>query len=727
MSHTLRDESVATQKYTVRSLIFDNLSEQYQGSFFIQYMRQLFFALLFLPVFTFSQKDSGPLIRTEKISIARDSFGVPHIFAPTDPEVAYGLAWAHAEDDFKTIQTLILTGKGKLGTYLGKEGATVDYVFALLDSRRTVLEQIHTLEPRLISLIKGYLKGLEAYAQKHPGEVLNKYVFPISVEDYLASVSFSVAVFSGVDKALPQILQDKMPILPEFKGEGSNAIAVHANHSASGENMLVINAHQPIEGPTAFYEAHLQSEEGWNILGGCFPGAPLIFHGVNKNLAWAHTVNFQDKVDVFQLETDKEHPGQYKVDGEWLTLEKRRISLKVKGIPVNIKKTVYRSIYGPTVKAPSGTWFSIRLPALLDAGALQQWYAMNHASNFSEFYAALKQNHLSMFNIVYADRYDTIFYISNGKMPVRNPNPKYHWNSTVPGNTKATLWTSFKPLSALPQYLNPPSGYLYNTNHSPFLATSPRYNLNPALFDRNDGYELYNNNRSQRAFELLSPLNKISYEDLKRIKFDRELPKKILYPYGYTADSLFMVDENSIPKLSPLIKALKEWDHKAVPESKGAMVYLMAYYNVASIMNGRNKDTLTMQEAVQVYQKIYDHLMKHFKTLDLTLGDVQKLVRGDESWPQGGMPDVLAAVQSTDWKNGLRRMNSGDAYIGFVRFPKDGGLPFIETVNTFGASSVQGNKHFADQRAMYQSRTVKRMTLDKEEVLRKAESVYQPE
>lgn len=29
--------------------------------------------------------------------------------------------------------------------------------------------------------------------------------------------------------------------------------------------------------------------------------------------------------------------------------------------------------------------------------------------------------------------------------------------------------------------------------------------------------------------------------------------------------------------------------------------------------------------------------MKNFGTIDLVLGDVQKLVRGKEEWPQGGM------------------------------------------------------------------------------------------
>lgn len=697
---------------------------------------RLLFSLLCVILFNHTQAQlaSNPIIRVDKINIARDSFGVPHIFAPTDPEVAYGLAWAHAEDDFKTIQTLMLTGKGKLATYLGKKGATVDYVIGLLNTKALVAAQINSLDPKLIQLIKGYLAGLEAYAKAHPTEVLNKNVFPISIEEYLSATVFSVAIFCGVDKSLPKILNGTIPTLAGFTGEGSNSIAIHSSKSVTGENMLVINAHQPIEGATAFYEAHLQSEEGWNILGGLFPGGPLIFHGVTPNLAWAHTVNFQDKIDIYQLQTDKQHPGQYKVDGAWLPLEKRKIKLSIKGIPFPIYKTAFTSIYGPTALTPQGEYFSMRLPALMDAGALQQWYAMNKSTNFTTFKAALTQNHLAMFNIVYADKNDTIFYISNGKVPYRNADTAYHWNATVPGNTTATLWTTFKPLSALPQYLNPASGYLYNTNHSPFLATANNENLNPATFDPNDGYELYDNNRSRRAKDLIDALDKVSYADLKRIKFDRQLPATILYPYGFNADSLFLVDENNYPTLAPLIMSLKSWDHNAIATSNGALIYNLAYYYVPKLMSSKKNvthdpkfDKLTILEAVETYQYIYDFLMKYYHRLDITLGDMQKLVRGDESWPQSGMPDVLAAVMSEPYTAGQRKMNSGDAYINFVRFPKEGGLPFIETVNTFGASSVKGSYHYADQRAMYQNQQVKKMTLDKNEILKNAERVYHPE
>ena len=130
------------------------------------------------------------------------------------------------------------------------------------------------------------------------------------------------------------------------------------------------------------------------------------------------------------------------------------------------------------------------------------------------------------------------------------------------------------------QMLNPKSGYLFNTNHSPFLASSESDNLNPKDFDVNDGYETYHDNRSRRAKDLIDQLDKISYEDIKRIKFDRQLPNPILFPYGFTADSMFMVDENKYPQLASIITTLKNWDHNAVAESKGALIYNLAYYNI---------------------------------------------------------------------------------------------------------------------------------------------------
>jgi acyl-homoserine-lactone acylase len=662
-------------------------------------------------------------INPQNITIARDSFGVPHIFAKTDPEVAYGLAWAHAEDDLNTIETMILYGKAKLGTAIGKKGAEVDYVVNLLRCRQLIEEQWDTLSPDFVALISGYVEGLNAYARAHPREVKYKASFPFTEKEYLTAVVFSVSIFCGLDRLLPQVFGNNVATIPGFSSQGSNAFAFHPSRTTTGEAMLTINPHQPLEGPTAFYEAHLQSEQGWNMLGGLFPGGCLIFHGTNENLGWAHTVNYQDKIDLYQLEMNPANNNQYKFDGNWLELESKKIQLKVKGVPGAVNRYVYWSKYGATVKTKQGV-FSIRLPATMDVRALEQWYRMNKAKNFSEFYDAVKMTSVPMFNIIYADRYDTIFYISNGKMPRRNPDPKYRWRSTLPGNVSATLWTEFKSINELPQYLNPPSGYLFNTNHSPFLATDSTHNLSSKDYDRNDGFEVFHNNRSQRVTELLNGIDKMDYNGMKQVKYDQQLPARLTYPYGL--DTLLNLDANEYPHLKDVINNLQQWDRKAVAESKGAAVFMLAYNYLLAKLGGGTSRQITKDEVVATYQHIYDYMIKNFGTTDLVLGDIQKLVRGNDARPAWGIPDVLTAQNTVPYKNGLRKINSGDAYVCFVRYPKNS-LPIIESINAFGASNKPGSPHYKDQMSMFLNRQTKPMTLDKQEVLNKAEKIYHPE
>lgn len=679
-------------------------------------MKKIVFLLLFITIKASAQ------INPANITIARDSFGVPHIFGPTDPEVAYGIAWAHAEDDFETLQLVVLSGKAKLGTGLGKKGAEGDYVINLLRVRKTVEEQWHTLSPDFIELIKGYVAGLNAYAAAHPGEVKYKQAFPFDEKEYMTAVVFSISLFCGVDQVLPQILGGKVATIPGFHTDGSNAFAMNSIKTTTGESFLAVNAHQPNTGPVAFYEAHLQSEQGWNMLGGLFPGGCLIFHGTNENLGWAHTVNYQDKIDVYQLEMNPANKNQYKFDGQWVKLEEDKAKLKVKGIPVTIGKKIWWSKYGATVKTDKGV-FSLRVPATMDIKALEQWYRMNKAKNFTEFYKALSMTSLPMFNITYADRYDTIFYISNGKMPRRNPDPQYKWKSTLPGNTSATLWTEFKPVSELPQYVNPPSGYLFNTNHSPFLATDVKYNLDRTKFDKNDGYETYHNNRSQRVTELING-DKVDYNRFKQIKFDQQLPKELKYIYGI--DSMFNMNADANPDLKSIISTFQAWDRKATIESKGAAIFLLVYHFLADKLKGSAPRQITRTEAAETYQYVYNHMMKYFGRTDLTLGDIQKLVRGEDVRPAWGFPDVLTPSFTETYKYGMRKVTGGDAYICFVRYPKNGGLPQIESVNTFGASMHPNSPHFKDQMTMFQAQQTKPMTLDKAEVLRTAKRVYHP-
>ena len=54
------------------------------------------------------------------VEIRRDDFGVPHIYGKRDADVAFGLAYAHAEDDFATIQETLLTARGQLASLKGR-------------------------------------------------------------------------------------------------------------------------------------------------------------------------------------------------------------------------------------------------------------------------------------------------------------------------------------------------------------------------------------------------------------------------------------------------------------------------------------------------------------------------------------------------------------------------------------------------------------------------------
>jgi len=676
----------------------------------------------FLPFLLLFTLHASGQINPANITIARDSFGVPHIFAPTDPEVAYGLAWAHAEDDFNTLQLLVLAGKAQLGKVLGKKGAEADYVVNLLQCRQVVEEQWNTLSPDFLALIKGYVEGLNTYAKMHPEEIRLKKTFPFSEKEYITAVVFSIAIFCGVEQVLPQIVGGKITTIPGFNSQGSNAFAFHPSKTNAGEAFLAINAHQPLEGLTAFYEAHLQSEDGWNMLGGLIPGGCLIFHGTNENLGWAHTVNYMDKIDIFQLQMNPANKNQYKFDNHWINLEEKKIKLHVKSVPVPIDKKIYQSKYGPTIKTKKGV-FAMRLPALMDIKAMEQWYRMNKARNFTEFYRALSMTSLPMFNIMYADRHDTIFYISNGKLPRRNPDPKYNWRSILPGNTSATLWTNFKSINELPQYINPVSGYLYNTNHSPFLATDSTFNLDGARYDPKDGFEQYHNNRSQRVTELMKEIDKIDYSIFKRIKFDQQLPQQLKYPYGI--DSMLNLNGDHYGKLKNIINTFQQWDRKAVTSSRGAAIFLLIYHYIAGKLAGTPTRQLTKKEAIETYRYVYNYMIKYFGTTNLTLGDIQKLVRGNEARPAWGLPDVLTATYTRPYTRGLRKIVSGDAYICFVRYPKNG-LPIIESVNAFGASSRPDSPHYKDQMTMFQKQQTKPMTLDKQEVLKKAKRIYHP-
>jgi len=680
-----------------------------------------------LKLFLFATTISFSQINPNNIDIVRDKFGIPHIYAKTDAEVAYGLAWVNSEDDFKTIQEAYLAGNAMLSNHIGLKGAPADFISQFIGSNSLIEEKIDEISKDYMKVVEGYAQGLNAYARANPDKVLYRKLFPITPKKMLMYSQLQLFISNEGAYWAGRILNnDTQDDYLDQNLTGSNVIAMNSAKTISGETFLAINTHQPLEGPTSWYEVHLNSEEGTNIIGTMYPGTPNVLIGVNEHLGWSHTVNYPDKTDVFKLKMKNKR--KYIVDGEEYELEKHKakISIKLLGIPIKINRRYYKSIYGPTLKNKSG-YYSIRTPTLFNVRALEQWWKMGKAKNFSEFYDAFKMKQIPGFNVGYADKYDTIFYMSNGILPKRAEG--YNWKGIVPGDTKETLWTEYHEIEDLPQVIQPKSGFIYNANHSPFKSTSADENPSEKDYSERMGYETYDNNRSTRLIELIESYDKVSYEDFKDIKYDNSFPSK----FSYNFMDINLIDEIELDnnhELFEIINEIQNWNRKTDINSIGAGLYGVLYYHLIynyadQIRKLSSVDKPVSKEIIlSAVSDIKPYLIEHFGKVKINLGEFQKLVRGDKELPIWGLPDVITAMSSRPYKDGKHKVFAGESYIGLVRFTKDG--PLFESVISFGNSDDPTSDHYTDQMEMYSKFQTKKMTFDKEEIYSQAKSIYNP-
>ena len=684
-------------------------------------MKKIVFLLFAISIYFKGYSQINP----DHIEIIRDNYGVPHIYAATDPEVAYGFAWAQAEDHFKLIQEGYLAGNGLLGKLIGLKGAGADFLTQLIQSEETVDKYYNTLDKKFIALAEAFAAGLNAYSKKHPEEILEKKLFPLTVKKLLRYTQLQLFISNEADKLVSGIVNNSLswPYKIEEDSKGSNFIAVSRNRTGSDETFLAINTHQPLEGPTSWYEAHLVSKEGTNIIGAAFPGTPCILTGANEYLGWTHTVNYPDKADVFALQMHPKKKDVYLVDGKPYKLEKFKAKLTVKflGINIPIKKKFYKSIYGPTLKNKTGV-YSVRTPSTTNITAIEQWWKMNKATNFSEFYEALEMKALPGYNIGYADRNDTIFYISNGKIPIRAKG--YDWTDVVPGNTKETLWDSYYDIKDLPQVVKPASGFVYNANHSPFKSSSEADNPIAENFAKEINFETYDNNRSTRLLNLLEEEERIDYKRFKRIKYDHQLPTPLQYNY-MDLNPLFDMKVADYPEVSTLLTDIQNWDRITNPTSYGAGAYASLYYQLPPFYYQLGKDRVFTKEALYEALKITKaHLKTYFNAERIQLGEFQKLVRGDKELPIFGLPDVVTAMRGQPYKDGKIKITHGESYIGLVRFTPN--KTYFESVISFGNSRRPESPHYTDQMELYSNFETKTMSFDRSDVMKTAKKVYAP-
>lgn len=638
--------------------------------------------------------------------IERDQWGVPSIYGLTDEAVAFGLAYAHAEDDFYTIQTRIAPVKGELGAITGQEGAVVDYINHFLGTAEAVRRHKPAIAPEALAMARGYAAGLNAYAAQHPDEILRHQMFPVSGDDVLAGFALVSPFFFGLDDVLKKLNEGDMPEdAPLTDRRGSNAIAVAPHRTMDGSTYLISNSHQPWEGAAAWWEARIASGEGWSMAGPLFPGVPFILMGYNDYLSWTNTVNVPDLIDIYRLELD-EAGRRYRFDSEWRELSVDHVWLKVKIGPltVPVRQKVERSVHGPVVRNEKGA-FAVRYAGMGDVRHFEQYYRLNRAQSFEDWKAAMAMGFIPSTNFVYADREGNIAYLYNAAFPQRDP--AMDWDGVLPGDTSANLWTTYEAFDAQPFYVNPESGYLLNANNTPFLATADEDNLAREDFAGLVGIETIMTNRIRRLIDLFEAERgqKLTRADLERIRGDKA------YTYDSPLGGLFkaVLDDPRLDAIDAEAAALlRSWDQSLDGEGAADALAAIVMYDLYLGMRGY----YAMRDHATILTEAADRLRTHFGKLDPPLADVSRLRRGEVDLPLLGGPDALRAIYwSLDEPDGRMAGTAGDSHIGIISWDRDGNLR-AETINPFGAAMTRpSSPHFADQAPLFAEQRYKKAPL----------------
>src|SRR5580658_9474580 len=337
--------------------------------------------------------DSATLIAKAgqyRVRIERDTFGVPHVIGPRDADVAFGMGFAHSEDDFITIQQVAMGVRGQLAATDGPKGAVTDYLVRLFRVWETVNAKYESdLPPDLRQVLEAYADGVNYYAALHTGQVM-RGLLPFTGKDVVAGFVFKLPFFYGLDHELLKLTSPEGGAISNNGKDaflwtkrpppvGSNAVAVAPSRAADGATRLLVNSHQPYTGPVSWYEAVLESGEGWHVAGGFFPGSPFMLHGHNEHLGWANTVNEPGLVNIYKLVLNPANPNQYKLDGQWRDFQKSdaKIRVKIAGpLYWTIHKPVLWSAHGPVVKTERGA-FAIRYAGMGEVRAPLQYFRLN--------------------------------------------------------------------------------------------------------------------------------------------------------------------------------------------------------------------------------------------------------------------------------------------------------------------------------------------------------------
>ena len=697
--------------------------------------------------------------RADGVTIVRDDWGVPHIYAKTDADVVFGLMYAQAEDDFNRVETNFINSQGRLAEAEGEGEIYRDLRMKLFINPVQLKADYAKAEPWLKALMDGWADGLNFYLATHP-EVKPRVI--AKFEPWMA-LSFSEGSIGGDIESvnigqLEAFYGASVPpastarfdaidfLAPPAEPTGSNGFAIAGANTASGKAQLLINPH------TSFFfreEAQMVSEEGLNAYGALTWGQFFIYQGFNDKAGWMHTSSSVDNIDQYLETVTKKADGTYtyRVGTEERPLIASKITVPYKtatGV-ANKDFTVYRTHRGPIVRSIDGKWVSVRMMNE-PLKALNQSYSRTKARNLDEYKKVMALHTNSSNNTLYADADGNIAYFHSNFIPKRDP--KFDWTKPVDGTNPATEWNGLHSFDESPNSVNPPNGWVYNTNNYPYSAAganSPRQKDYPAYMD--SGSE---NPRGVHAIRVLDGKKGFTIDSHIAAAYDSYMPEfEIQIPLLLKAHAQAPASNPLKAKVADQIAILKDWDYRwsaaSVPTALAIFYGEDLWQRVSPAARKANISTYdymkakaTPQERLESLAAAVDKLQADFGKWQTPWGDINRFQRNDGNIVQkfdDAKPSTPVMFASARWGSlasfgartypGTKKWygTSGNSFVAVIEF---GEQVKAKAVTAGGVNSVPGSKHFNDQADRYATGNLRDVYFYKSQLEGHTERTYKP-